>query len=99
VTGQYFATRPNLKRLYIASGAVVYSDRALQTRYREWQGAAGISYRYNDFFVPYIALKYASCHWKLANGANVTIEDNTGTFLYNLKNHRFWGYVNGQVRF
>jgi hypothetical protein len=93
--GQYFETKPNIKRMYIASGAVVYPDDTLRTRYSEWQVGAGISYRYNEFFIPYIAAKYAHSHWKFGNGENFIIEDNTGTFLFNMRNRKNWGYVVG----
>lgn len=95
VEGQYFATTPDIKRMYIASGAVVYPDDVLSTRYSEWQVATGISYRYNEFFIPYAAVKYARSFWKFGNGENFPIEDNTGTFLFNMKNRKHWGYVVG----
>ncbi len=95
VEGQYFSTKPNIKRMYIASGAVVYPDDELRTHYSEWQVGAGLSYRYNEFFVPYMAFKYARSFWKFGNGENFPIEDNTGTFLFNMRNRRNWGYVVG----
>lgn len=93
--GQYFATRPNIKRMYIAAGAVSYPDDVLKTRYSEWQVGTGISYQYNEFFVPYVAVKYSRSHWKLDNGKRFIIESNTNTFLFNLNNHKHWGYAVG----
>lgn len=93
--GQYFVTHPNIKRMYIAAGAVSYPDDVLHTRYREWQVGTGISYRYNDFFVPYGAVKYSHSYWKLDNGNRFIIESNTNTFLFNLKNPKHWGYAVG----
>ena len=95
VMGQYFATEPNIKRLYIAAGAVSYPDDDLRTRYSEWQVSSGLSYRFNDFFVPYAAVRYGHCYWKLGDGENFIIESNTNTFLFNLKNQRNWGYAVG----
>lgn len=93
--GQYFATSPNIKRLYIAAGAVSYPDDNLKTRYHSWQVAPILSYRYNEFFIPYVALKYTNSHWKLANGERFVIESNTTTFLHNLQSNRHWGYAVG----
>jgi hypothetical protein len=95
ILGQYFATKPNIKRLYIAAGAVSYPDDSLKTRYSEWQVASGISYRFNDFFVPYVAVKYARSYWKFGNGELFMIESNTGTSLFNMRNHKHWGYAIG----
>lgn len=95
IMGQYFETRPRIKRMYIAAGAVSYPDDVLQTHYHEWQLGTGISYRYNDFFVPYIAVKYANSFWKLDNGQRFIIETNTNTFLFNLRNQMNWGYAIG----
>jgi major outer membrane protein len=93
--GQYFSTEPNIKRLYIAAGAVSYPGDQLITRYHEWQLAATVAYHYNDFFVPYAGLKYASSFWKLNNGRRFIIESNTNTFLHNLKNEKNVGYAIG----
>jgi opacity protein-like surface antigen len=95
VGGKYFAAVPNIKRLYIASGAVSYPDEILQTRYSEWQINAGAACRFNEFFSPYAALKYSSSFWKLDNGRRFIIESNTNTFLYNMQNRRNWGYAIG----
>ena len=95
VMGQYFMTEPDIKRMYIAAGAVSYPDEELKTRYSEWQIAGGISYHYNDFFIPYVAIKYAHSFWKLDDGNLVIIESNTGTHLFNLRNQRNWGYAVG----
>jgi major outer membrane protein len=95
VEGQYFATKPNVKRLYIAAGAVNYPDDELHTRYSEWQVGGGLSYRYNDYFVPYVAVKYARSFWKLNNGNLFIIESNNNTYLFNLRNQKTWGYAIG----
>jgi hypothetical protein len=92
VMGQYFSTHPPIKRLYIASGAVSYPDNVLKTHYREWQVAMGISYRYNPFFVPYVALKYSRARWRIDDGRLFIIENNMTTHLYNLKSRRPWGW-------
>jgi major outer membrane protein len=93
--GQYFSTEPNIKRLYIAAGAVSYPGYSLITHYSEWQVGLGAGYRYNPYFVPYVAIKYARAYWKLADGKNVIIESNTNTFLYNLNNQKNIGYCIG----
>jgi hypothetical protein len=95
IEGQYLSTKPNIKRAYIAAGAVSYLDDKLITHYTEWQVGGGISYRYNPFFIPYIAVKYSRSHWKLADGKNIIIESNTDTFFFNLHNQRNWGYALG----
>lgn len=95
MVGQYFATSPNIKRLYIAAGAASYPGDTLRSRYSEWQVAAGLSYRYNDFFIPYFAVRNAHSYWKLANGENIIIEENDNAFLYNLETQKNWGYAIG----
>jgi hypothetical protein len=95
IEGQYFSTKPDIKRVYIAAGAVSYLDKSLVTHYNEWQLGGGISYKYNPIFIPYIAVKYSRAHWKLADGENIIIESNTNTFFYNLHNPRHWGYALG----
>ncbi len=95
IEGQYFSTKPDIKRVYIASGAVAYLDDKVTTHYKEWQIGSGISYRYNPYFTPYVAAKYSRAHWKLANGRNILIESNTGTFFYNLHSKKQWGYAVG----
>lgn len=95
VSGQYFSTQPNTKRLSIASGATAYPDEHLKTHYNEWQLAATLSYMYNERCIPYAAVKYARAFWRLNNGNRVIIDTNTGTLLFNLKNHRHWGYAVG----
>lgn len=95
VVGQYFATSPNIKRLYIAAGAVSYPDDTLRTRYSEWQAGGGLSYRFNEFFVPYAAVRYANSFWKLNDGNQFIIESNVNTFLHNLRNQKNWGYAIG----
>lgn len=93
--GEYFETRPNIKRLYIASGAVSYPDDELRTHYSEWQFATGVSYRFSDFFIPYFAFQYAHAYWKFGNGQNFVIDENTTTFLYNMRNRKNLGYTVG----
>lgn len=95
LSGRYFSTEPNVKRFYIASGAVSYPGDAVRTHYSEWQVAGGVSYRYNEYFIPYAAVKYAHAFWKLNNGNLFIIEDNTNTHLFNMKNHKHWGYAIG----
>ena len=93
--GQYFATYPNVQRLYIAAGASSYPGDQLKTHYNEWQLATGLSYRYNFFFVPYVAVKYARSFWKLNDGNLFIIESNNNSFLYNLRGRKHWGYAIG----
>jgi major outer membrane protein len=95
IEGEYFSFRPHIKRMYIAAGAVSYPDEVLKTHYQEWQVGTGVSYQYNDFFAPYVAVKYSQCSWRLTDGDRFIIESNTNTFLYNLKNHRHFGYAVG----
>ncbi len=95
IEGQYFATTPNIKRAYIASGAVIFADDLITTRYSEWQVGGGIAYRYNNYFIPYATLQYARSHWKLDNGRRFVIESNVNTFLFNLRNQKNWGYAIG----
>lgn len=95
VEGQYFSTKPDIKRVYIAAGAVSYLDNTLITHYTEWQVAAGISYRYNPFFIPYVAVKYARSHWKLADGENILIDEQGDAFFFNLHSQKDWGYAVG----
>ena len=61
VEGQYFATRPDTKRLYIAAGASSYPGRRLNTHYSEWQVSGALSYRYNEFFCPLCRAQVCSC--------------------------------------
>ncbi len=95
IEGQYFSTKPNIKRAYIAAGASAYFDNSLITHYREWQTGLGISYRCNPFFIPYVAVKYSDARWKLANGKNIIVESNTNTFFFNMHSHVPLGYVIG----
>jgi Chlamydia major outer membrane protein len=95
IEGQYFSTKPDIKRAYIAAGAVSYLDDSLITHYTEWQLGGGISYRYTPFFIPYVAVKYSHSHWKLANGENIIVESNINTFFFNLRSQRNWGYAVG----
>ena len=95
IEGQYFSTHPNIKRMYIAAGAVVYPDDDLRTRYCEWQVGGALSYCYNEFFIPYVGVKYARSYWRLDNGNIFLIESNTFTHLFNLRNRRNWGYAVG----
>lgn len=99
IEGQYLSTKPNIKRAYIAAGASAYFDNSLVTHYTEWQLGSGISYRYNPIFVPYVAVKYAYSHWKLANGRNIVVQSNTNTFFYNLHSQKRWGYAVGLTLF
>lgn len=95
IVGQYFSFSPRIKRMYIAAGAVSYPDDVLKTHYHEWQIGTGLSYRFNDFFVPYAAIKFADSRWKLDNGKRFIIESNTTTFLFNLKSKKVCGYAVG----
>lgn len=93
VEGQYFETRPNIKRMYIATGAVAYADKISQSTYREWQAGLGLSYRIKDI-LPYAALTWSHAQWIFGN-KHYIIEDNVNTFLFNLKNQKSWGYALG----
>jgi opacity protein-like surface antigen len=95
LVGQYFSVKPNIKRIYIAAGAVAYPGNLLRTHYSEDQVALGVAYGYNSYFIPYLNVRYAHARWKLANGRLFVIESNTNTFLFNLRNQRHWGAAIG----
>lgn len=92
--GQYFSTKPYIFRMYIAAGDPTYPGSQFQTHYDEWQVAAGASWRYNDFFVPYAAVRYARAFWKLRNGQRVPTASNH-LFLNNMESVKNWGYAVG----
>lgn len=91
---EYFSTKPFIFRMYIAAGDPTYPGDQYKTHYDEWQVAAGASWRYNDFFVPYFALKYANAFWRLENGLTVPTSSNHVS-LNNMQSRKNWGYAVG----
>lgn len=90
IEGQYFSTRPDIKRVTIGAIASDYpatNDRD-DARYWEWQVGLGLSHRIN-MFVPYVAVKWSRVRWDLANNPVLT------AILNDIRNDKHWGYAVG----
>lgn len=91
IEGQYFFTRPDVRRVTEAATSSVYPDHIISTKYREWQIGVGLSHRIN-IFVPYVAVKWNRAKMSFDNarpGAPVDI------VLHNFQNKKDWGYAVG----
>jgi major outer membrane protein len=101
IEGQYFKTRPRLKRLTIAADASLYptvTTPVLRADYSEWQVGLGLSHRIN-ILVPYVAVKWSGSklRWRNNPAIGVTLTDDTDTTitLNDLRNRKHWGYAVG----
>ena len=89
---QYFETRPDIRRVTLASVTSSYPDAILNAKYQEWQVGVGISHRIN-MFVPYIALKWSHAKTDMDNaifGGTLT-----GVTLYKNESKKHIGYAVG----
>lgn len=94
IEGQYFRTRPDVKRITVSSSSSVYPDSYLDLTYTEWQVGAGISHRIN-MFVPYIAVKYARSYWDF-HGDTIIVPGLANPLRANdLNAKKHWGYALG----
>lgn len=92
ITGQYFWCDPAVKSVYIRKNVHAYPNT--RKLYTEWQIATGIAWRYNPFFVPYIAVKYSRAFWHFNNQTFFLEDGNTAT-IPNLKSAKHVGYAVG----
>lgn len=90
IEGQYFYTKPDIKRVTLGATTSNYLDGQHDAKYREWQIGIGVSHRIN-LLTPYIAVKWA--HSKL-DLDNAMITSPTAT-LWNLESKKVWGYAVG----
>lgn len=92
ITGQYFACDPNVKSVFIRKNVHAYPNT--RKLYTEWQVGTGIAWRYNPFFVPYVAIKYARAFWRFNNHTFFLQDGNTAT-VPNLESAKHVGYAVG----
>lgn len=93
VMSQYFSSCPSAKALFIRANVDAHPDQGSRRRYSEWQLGAGVSYRYNCYFIPYAALKYTRALWEF-NNQSFLVTDTLAT-LPNLRNGKCFGYAIG----
>lgn len=93
ITGQYFSSWPTARVLFVRANVDAHPDETSRRKYTEWQIGTGISYRYSEYFVPYIALKYTDVLWRFNN----ELFSVTGTLarIPNLRNRSHWGFAFG----
>lgn len=96
IEGQYFFTRPDVKRVTIGSTTSVYPDHIINAKYREWQIGVGISHRIN-IFVPYVAVKWSRAQYSFDDARPDTSTGTpfTNVELYDTHNKKDWGYAVG----
>jgi hypothetical protein len=93
VEAQYFTCHPSAKVLFIRANVDDYPDENSRYRYTELQIGGGISYRYNPYFIPYVAVKCSRALWEF-NDQSFLVTDTLAT-IPNLKNAKHWGYAVG----
>ena len=91
--GQYFSANPSPKVLFIRTNVDDYPDSSRKRTYSEWQIGTGISYRYNPYFVPYVAVKYSRAFWNFDN--QTFLVTGTQATLPSFRNSKNWGYAVG----
>ena len=93
VMSQYFSSCPAAKVLFVRANVDAHPDESSSRRYSEWQLGAGISYRYNCYFIPYAALKYNRALWEFNNQTFLVTD--TPLTIPNLRNDKCFGYAIG----
>lgn len=90
---QYFSSNPQAKVLFVRANVDAHPDESSKRRYSEYQLGMGFSYRYNDYFIPYAAIKYSRACWDF----NDEIFSVTGTLatIPDLRSSKDWGYAIG----
>ena len=90
IEGQYFYTKPDIKRITTAATSSAYIDDQFDAKYREWQIGIGVSHRIN-LLVPYVAVKWA--------GAKLDLDDavttSPTTTLWDAESKKVWGFAVG----
>ncbi|NGX54839.1 MAG: Major outer membrane porin [Chlamydiae bacterium] len=90
IEGQYFYTKPDIKRITTAATYSAYVDDQFDAKYREWQIGIGVSHRIN-LLVPYVAVKWA--------GAKLDLDDavisSPSITLWDAESKKVWGFAVG----
>ena len=92
--GQYFQCHPKPRVLFIRADVGFYPDATTHRKYEEWQVGLGLAYRYNRYFVPYVAAKYNRACWHFHNETFVLADGNLAT-IPSLRSAKDWGYAIG----
>lgn len=93
--GQYFACNPPVKRMFLRTNVDEYPGESSRRKYSEWQVGSGFSYRYNDYFIPYIAAKYSSAFWAFHNQFFNLTNSASSAIIPNCRSSNHWGYAVG----
>jgi len=92
---QYFTSKPHTEVWFIRTNISARSNHD-RSRYSEWQFGAGMSYRYNCYFAPYIAIKWSRALWEFNDQALfLTSGGDSVATLTNLQSSKEWGCVAG----
>lgn len=90
--GQYFSTRPDIKRVTFESIESIYPDS--DAKYWEWQVGLGISHRIN-ILVPYVAIKWSRAKQEFGNALFPFAAGADLATIPNTKNKKHFGYAVG----